>query len=118
MAFVAHHAIIITANRDSSSYLGRISPIEAVLVEARRLGLTVAGPVASPVNAYDTLLIAPDGSKEGWADSDRGDARRDQLVAWLRDNYYEWVEVRYGHDSGSAYITRHEWDGTDEDDAD
>lgn len=55
------------------------------------------------LNGYRTLVLLPDGSKEGWSESDVGDAQRDTLIAALElDNYddgsspWEWVEVGFG----------------------
>ncbi|KKN96675.1 hypothetical protein LCGC14_0163190 [marine sediment metagenome] len=48
-------------------------------------------------------MVAPDGSKEGWAESDQGDGQRAHFVEYLRalctersHVYLDWVEVKYG----------------------
>jgi len=63
------------------------------------------------VNGGQSFLIPPDGSKAGCGDSDEGDARRAQFVAWLdKQRYYDgstslrWVEVLYADDEGRAEI--------------
>ena len=72
----------------------------------------IVSPLCKPqVNGTTTFLIAPDGSKEGWADSDRGDAMRDEIKAFLvglpeRLTWAHWVEVVVGGDSEFApYIS-------------
>lgn len=44
--------------------------------------------------------MLPDGSKEGWAASDRADACRSRLLAYLQEpgatGGVEWVEVAFG----------------------
>lgn len=55
------------------------------------------------VNDYQTFVFVPDGSKEGWEDSDTADGLRDLLVERLAQDDYEdgsspwdWVEVGFG----------------------
>ena len=62
------------------------------------------------IRAFSFLLsffIPPDGSKEGWDDSEEGDKSRDRFVGWLRsvrEKYgLSWVEVQYGDND---YITK------------
>jgi hypothetical protein len=74
----------------------------------------VVGPIASVVNDDYTFFFAPDGSKEGWADSDDGDRYRQQfmdLFAWKYDDGstpFDVIAVRFGSDAASeegAHIT-------------
>lgn len=49
------------------------------------------------VNGYRSFCVFPDGSKEGWEASDKGDSRRDSVVQILTEiGYTDWVEVEYG----------------------
>lgn len=66
------------------------------------------------VNGERSFFIPPDGSKEGWEESDAGDVRRDEFIAWLRAQCYEdgsspltWVEVQYGDDDLVSKVLRH-----------
>jgi hypothetical protein len=97
MGTVVHHAIIVTGWK------------EALLVEladlATKLGACVIGPSAEVTNGYRTLVICPDGSKSGWAASDKGDETRTALKTWMdtkrcedRSSSLEWLEVAYGND--------------------
>ena len=50
-----------------------------------------------------TIFMAPDGSEEGWKDSNEADKLRDEFVALLESSKYEdgsnpwrYVEVSYG----------------------
>lgn len=54
-------------------------------------------------NGYRTLVLTPDGSKEGWDASNIGNILRDAFVARLEEDNYEdgsspwdWVEVEFG----------------------
>ena len=55
------------------------------------------------VNGYHTFIVVPNGSKEGWEDSDNGDRLRERVIIRLsKDNYednsspWNWVEVGFG----------------------
>jgi hypothetical protein len=59
--------------------------------------------VPSLINAKETLFLAPDGSKKGWATAKQGEVLRSQLIELLESFDYEdssspfdWVEVGYG----------------------
>jgi hypothetical protein len=91
MGTISHNTIVVT---DSNHEW-----LEKAAAKARELGAIVLGPSEPGTNAYRTLVLCPDGSKEGWGTSNEGDARRDAFVAWLsaqREEYPDWVEVRYG----------------------
>ena len=96
MGYMRHHAIIVT-----SWDTARLQ--EAHEAARERLGEEVSEIVPSRMNGYGSFLVAPDGSKEGWADSDDGEAQRDAFVAWLNDESWEdgsspfdWVLVQFG----------------------
>jgi len=59
------------------------------------------GPVVT--NSYQTVVMMPDGSKEGWDASEEGNRVRDDFIAFIGkddpDRGYcpwTWVEVSYG----------------------
>ena len=66
------------------------------------------------MNSYLSFFIPPDGSKEGWPDSDLGDERRARFIAWLHDQEFEdggsclaWAEVQYGDEDGEQVVVLH-----------
>lgn len=113
MGYMRHHAIIVT------------SWDEALLKTAHSEALNVFGDgavsplLAEGVNGDRTFLVGPDGSKEGWPESDQGDTRRARFVDWLRAQTDDedgsstlcWVEVQYGDDDGDTRIVRHSDEG-------
>jgi hypothetical protein len=108
MGYIVHHAIIITTWNGSRA--------ETVADMATSMGLQVLGPSERVVNRYRSILICPDGSKDGWDESDAGDVRRDKFLAWLDTQRYEdgssdldWVEIRYSPDDCAAQIVHHAW---------
>ena len=96
MGYMRHHAIVVTSGIEDL--------IKEAHAKARDLRCSISELVASPVNAYWSFLIAPDGSNEGWGESDVGDAQRKAWTGWARSKAYVdgssslgWVEVMY-HD--------------------
>lgn len=113
MGIIAHHAIIVTAGfGDWAAKAHRMA--ENLFPEAQ-----VSAISKSPINGYESFCIFPDGSKEGWEESQTGDEQRDAFVAWLdRQRYTDgsspvrWVEVHYGeisYDGDGSRITRDAW---------
>lgn len=108
MGYMRHNAIVVTSwNTDA---------IEAAACRARNIGLTVIGPSSELTNGYRSLLVCPDGSKEGWSDSDQGDERRAELRNWMNAQRYEdgsssleWVEIAYGSDDRTAEVEATAW---------
>ena len=108
MGYIRHNAIVVTS--------WNAAMIEAAACRARNMGLTVLGPSAEAMNNYRTLLVCPDGSKEGWEESDQGDQRRITFRDWLNEQRYEdgstrlhWVELAYGSDDANATVEAHAW---------
>lgn len=119
MGRLIHHAIVVTSISDTA--------IEAAHTEATRIYaqaspdpfsrpyLGLVTPVAKVVvNSGGSFLVAPDGSKEGWEESDHGDLLRYQLTSWLdaqRDpddgsSSLEWCEIIVGGDIDGPTITQ------------
>lgn len=116
MGYMRHHAIVVTSwNREH---------LEAAFVEAARLfagtEAKVSPPTAQGSNGYRSFFVAPDGSKEGWNESDAADLARDKLVAFLREGktagrlWAAWVEVQFGDEDRETKVCRdsdHDDDG-------
>lgn len=105
MSYTRHHAIIVTSWQPDG--------IRAAREFALGLGCTVTEIVGSPVNAYETFIVVPDGSNGGWDESTLGNERREALVAWLSDRaryedrrYYDWAEVQYGDGERNDRLVR------------
>jgi hypothetical protein len=96
MGYIKHDAIIVTSFKSEHADEAR--------KEAIGIGLITTPLVKSEMNGYVTFLIVPDGSKEGWADSDKGEQQRAQWKAWATSNagrlFIDWVHVEYAGDDG------------------
>ena len=111
MGYVRHDAVIVTM----SAYVLRgealapapdIDGFRKTLPEDWRHLLI--GPVESIINDDVTFVFAPDGSKEGWTDSDMGDDFREQfkkLFAFAHkdgSSPFSVAHVRFGGDEPGA----------------
>ena len=97
MGYIRHDAIVVTGwdyNRVRKAHN-----------KATELGLIVSGIVESNINGYFSLLIPPDGSKEGWDESTVGDTRRQEWKEWAKTEkelWLDWVHINYGGDDPEA----------------
>lgn len=103
MGYMRHHAIIVTTFNEEL--------IEKVYVKAKEIFPVMSEVLSSKMNGYKSIFIPPDGSKEGWIDSDEGDTRREMFKKWLVSQLYgdtsspfEWVEIQYGDDEKETKI--------------
>ena len=107
MGYDRHHAIVVTAFREE----------DIVAAHAKALATfheyQVSPIQKAPVNDWWTFFVGPDGSKEGWSDSDAGDEARANFVSWIAARYEtggfyaDWAELQYGDDHGECKIVRH-----------
>lgn len=102
MGYMRHHAILVTAFDVERAEKIRTKAIEL-------LGSQVSELNISKVNAYASFVVFPDGSKEGWEDSNDGDDKRAEFKSWLSDPNYrcDWAEVQYGDEGGDDRILEH-----------
>ena len=101
MGYMRHHAILVTA----STWQDEANTVREHVVQCATsdgMSLSVSGVVESPINGYASFLVAPDGSKEGWGESNRGDELRGAIIGYLSSSklYPDWAEVQYGDEGG------------------
>ncbi len=112
MGYMRAHAIIVDSWDEASIK-------EAHTVALRMFdGVAPVTEITPPaVNRHRSFMVAPDGSKEGWAESHAGDAARLHYKVWLREQseadrlYLDWVEVMFADDDGAASVTAHSREG-------
>lgn len=104
MGYMAHHAVnVVSSDADDRDALEAFRA--SLIGDHARL---FVGPVRGAVNGEDMWTLLPDGSKEGWEDSDQGDRNRSALAAICRQRQIDFVEVRFGGDDWDvAYIVSH-----------
>lgn len=106
MGYTVHHTICVT-----SCLRSLLNKAHAAAVSS---GAQVSPIVDGVVNDVASFLVAPDGSKEGWEESDVGDKRRAEIKAWLRAQAYDdgsnslsWFEVEHPED-GAPRVVDHQ----------
>lgn len=115
MGYIKHNAIVVTGQRkrDLPNWDREDCEIDDAHRAAKECGCAVTDIVGPLMNGSLSFLVVPDGSKEGWVDSDAGDEARDRFVRWLdkvngeHGGWFEWVEVWFGNDDADAGIVRH-----------
>jgi len=112
MGYIKHHAIIVIGGNIERANLAHREAVEI-------FGAENVTPVLGEVyNGYCSFFVGPDGSKEGWGESDAGDERRARFIEWLTEHrrslWMNWAEVVVGSDDGESYVERHAWSDIDE----
>lgn len=116
MGYHRHHGMIVTSWREES--------IEDAHAKAESLFANTPAhvtPISPPaVNGYRSFAVLPDGSKEGWGESDRADEAREAFKAYLFDmkskgSWCDWVLVNFPGDERDYLTVRTatgHWSGT------
>lgn len=99
MRYIRHHAIVVTTWDDKKIEVLRNNAIKI-------FGNLVTEVIKSNINGYNTFFIAPDGSKEGWEDSDIGDKNRSLFLSYIKGEC-DYAELFYGDDEGESKIINH-----------
>lgn len=106
MGVIQHHAVVATTwNRGEvdriRKWIDAIPPRSAMFGDAGRRRLFIFGEGIS--NEYYTVVMIPDGSKEGWPESDSCNELREEFIRELERNKesdgstaWHWVEVGFG----------------------
>lgn len=109
MGYMRHHAIVVTG-----------TDYQEAITKAHTAAAGIfpwISPLSPPtINGYRSFFVPPDGSKEGWEESDVGDAQRDAFMAYLLStgfadggSLFAWVEVQYGDDNRETRALRDNW---------
>lgn len=109
MGTLRHHAIVVTS--------WNVDRLLIAQHKAKELCPHLVSDIVPAIaNGGGSFFVAPDGSKEGWKESDEGDRRRDDLISWLgmqrnedRSTWLSWAEVVYSNDDRDAKVLRHPW---------
>lgn len=105
MGYIAHDAVIVVTEDYREGGLPDMDAFRASMPEHFRH--LVIGPVQTVANGSTCYVFLPDGSKEGWVDSDLGDEWRRRFKELFRLAYDDGsspddvVSVRFGGDYGS-----------------
>lgn len=97
MGYIAHKAIIVTCFRKKDLKAIQDKAISIIGSEL------ISDPIESTTNGYISFFVAPDGSKEGWEESEQVDRRLTQFCDWMdahddKEPYGDYALVCYGGD--------------------
>jgi len=102
MGYLRGHARVVTGDDYEES-----KDINDAHAKATEIFPWVSAICPPQVNGERSFFIPPDGSKEGWGESDAGDKRRDAFAEWLKTKgRVHWVEVCYAEDESDTRVTR------------
>lgn len=113
MGYTSHHTIVVTGWKDEAVNAAHAIATQ-LFTPPRTEGFTypclVSPIVEGWTNGYRSFFIAPDGSKEGWSTSDKGDAARAAFKLWCRNAraehlWIDWVEVMFQDDELPDVVT-------------
>ena len=111
MGHMCHHAIVVTANS-----MSHITPAHT---KAREIFGEQVTEILLPtkINGYCTFFVGPDGSKEDWHESDVGDAKRAEFMAWLVSSkqYIAAAEIQFWDDDAKTNTWVHPVDYREDD---
>lgn len=107
MGTIQHHTIIVTGEES------RVAAARKRAQAAFRDTHARVSPVAvAMLNGTASFAVFPDASKEGWAESDDGDAARATFRDWLKEaGTVSWVEVAFGELGTEIVDTSEDDDG-------
>ena len=105
MGYIRHHAIVVTSNEEG---------IKKSHTKAKEIFPNVSNIMKDGINGYQSFFIPPDGSKEGWPSSHKGDQRRKEYVQWINEQAYDdgsnqisFAHFYYGDDEEQCEIEDH-----------
>lgn len=99
MGYIVHHTIIVTGWHGEENLLAAHGHARALF------GKEMVSDISPPVtNSYASFSVFPDGSKDGWEESNTANENRATLIAFLRKTYLDWAEVRFGDEHGPGGI--------------
>ncbi|MDB5550643.1 MAG: hypothetical protein JWL86_627 [Rhizobium sp.] len=105
MGYDRHECIVISGW--SSAEVLRAHEAAVSIFNPIGMGGLVGGLTQHAINGGAAFLVAPDGSKEGWADSDKGEAARSEFIEFLRSKeapHIEWALILIGGDDGEYRV--------------
>lgn len=110
MGYLRHECIVVSG-WDTDRVCGAHAAAGAIF-NAHGMGSLVGGLTRHAINGGAAFMIAPDGSKEGWAESDTGDKARAEFIAYLKSEaaqelYLDWALLLVGGDDGEYRVLDH-----------
>lgn len=118
MGYTVHNVIVVTGREPylSEAHRRAVECVNAqfstqpsgIPTDEQGRSFMVTDTLTCGVNGNGSFMLAPDGSKEGWDASARGDLVRQALRMYLEaQDRLDWVEVEFGGDlEGPASVVQ------------
>lgn len=116
MGYMCHHAILVISWNDKLACKAHRKARE-IFNKKTHFGEAIGwvSPLSPPLkNDYRSFFVSPDGSKEGWEDSNTGNVLRKCFLAWLDAQRHDdnssslvWAEVELDEDLRKTKVTQH-----------
>ena len=109
MGYMRHHGMMMTSFSEKYIKAAHDKALEIFggykHISGRDFKGLVSGVSHEQVNGYRSFAVFPDGSKEGWSESDSGDKCRKEFKEWLAANnskiFVTWAEFQFGDEDGN-----------------
>ncbi len=106
MGYDRNHAIVVSS--------WSLALLTEVRERATGCGNRASEIIKYVINDGGAFMVAPDGSKEGWEESEKGDAARAKFLQWADSQRYadgstplRWAEVQFADDERVSIVTKH-----------
>lgn len=108
MGYVRHHAIIVTS-KDKEQ-------LHELRSQANKIfsGNLVSDIIPGILNGQLSFVVVPDGSHEGWPESEQYDKARTNLINLIENMKYDdgsnsisYAELQFGDENGYDHLLRH-----------
>lgn len=84
MGYIKHESLLITVSAHARELAEECHSLAEELLPD-----VVTELKESPYESYYSFAVLPDGSKEGWDESDKYEQARDELIQWIVSKRYE-----------------------------
>lgn len=110
MGTIQNHALLVVVNGDSERARMAVEAVKDFARSKNEIHTTsftdLIVVVPGVVNGTSTVVMVPDGSKEGWSTSDLGDEIREYFTK-IMSTYGEVIEVSWGEYGQTLNGERH-----------
>ena len=113
MGYFRNECLVVTgsidaihkAHKECQNIFSNLPTDHRIFINPKSL---ISDVVPGVVNDCATFMVAVDGSKEGWFESDLIEEKRILFMEWLKeqDDFYDWALVLLGGDDHECKILR------------
>ena len=102
MGYFRHECMVVSSERRED--VQKAHEAASAIFNDAGMGSLVTGVVLHAINGGAAFMVAPDGSKEGWARSDAAARARSDLIQVLATMPINWALILLGGDDGEYRV--------------